>query len=564
MNDTASDFRKIFITGHRSPDVDSLAAAAALAELRRRQSDVPIQAVCCGPLPERVKYLFDRFHLPYPESRSDIYLRIGDVMKRDLPVLSGQTTLFDAVSKLHTSGYSRLPVVRADGSFAGMLSPLALLEQLLNTGSGDEGGLTGRLVKSSIALIANVIGAKVPQNPALEEQRDFLVYVAAMSMESFEKHIPEESFPSVALIVGDRAEIQLRALQKGVPLLIVTGSRPIDPQIQQEAACKNITILKTKLDSATVIRRLKFSVPVESCCAPDNGLQLRTEMRLHGLENRILNQTEDVIPVVSGQGGIAGAVLKSRVRGTPPYRLIMVDHNEEEQSIPGAAEIPVIEVVDHHRIGMMPTTSPIKFTGDIVGSTCTLVADMFRSSGESLSPEWAGLLLGGIAADTLNLKSPTTTARDCRMLEWLEKLSGVKAAELMDGFASLGSLLADRDAQEVIDSDRKDYFEHGRHFSLSQVEENNLARFHRRREELFQTLSAMVSREKSSFAALLVTDPVRGNSELLFAGEDEVLHCLPFEECGDHLFSLPGVLSRKKQLLPQFLAVLSQLANARI
>ncbi|MGE4564329.1 MAG: putative manganese-dependent inorganic diphosphatase [Victivallaceae bacterium] len=556
-----SEPKQIFVCGHRNPDIDSIAGAYALAELRRRQSDIPITALCPGVLPDRAAYLFERFKLKPPVSRSDVSLRIRDILE-SCPVIDSGTTLFDAVNLLRESGMSRLPVAASDGTFLGMLSPLAMLSQLLNIGSTDGSDLAGRRIRSSIDLIRNVLEAEVLTGCDTTPVEDFDVYVAAMGLESFEEHIPSGN-RNLALIVGDRPEIHLRALNRELRLLIVTGSRPVDPLLSKEAARHRVSILRTGLDSATVIRRLKFSSPVEFTSFPADELRLAPDDRLRDRRNRILSAPADVIPVLDAQAHIAGVVLKKRLSEPPPYRMILVDHNEPEQSIPGLEELPVIEVVDHHRIGMMPTTTPIRFTADIVGSSCTLIAMMYRSCGESLTPELAGLLLGGIVSDTLLLKSPTTAPLDRRMCEWLEKLSGVKGDDLMEELLRIDSPLAAKPAEEVVCGDCKLYTDGPFKFGLSQVEETKLELLHRRRDELEAEIRRHIEVEKLDFFGLLVTDAVRECSELLAVGDEGFLRNLPYEALGDDLFSLPGVLSRKKQLLPQMLAVTAALQQER-
>ncbi len=551
----SEDIKQIFVTGHRNPDIDSLASAAALAELRRRQGVSNITAICPGVMPDRAQWLFNRFNLPLPVSRNDVYLRIRDIMDSEVPTIRLGTSLMDAVRFLRETGFPRLPVVDENRAFVGMLSPLNLLSRLLDIGHDAEGSLTGRLIHSSIRMIAQVIEAESLTSFDPDRNQDFKVYVAAMGLDSFETHLPAGFSQEMALITGDRPEIHLRALRRKLRLMIVTGKNEVEPLILKEAESQQVTILKTPLDSATVIRRLKFSMPVEYFGFGETSFVLDDQDRLRGLENKILNQPEDVIPVLGAEKRLSGVVLKKNVTLTPPFRMILVDHNEPDQSIPGVEELPVIEVVDHHRIGMMPTAAPIRFTGDIVGSTCTLVASMFKSSGESLTPELAGLLLGGIVSDTLNLKSPTTAPLDRRMLEWLEKICSVKASALMDELSAIDSPLASKPPVEVIDSDRKSYTDGKFKFALSQVEETNLELLHQRERELSEEMVRILTEEELDFIALLVTDAVRENSELLIFGSESVLQNLPYSRIGDHLFALPGVLSRKKQLLPQILAV---------
>ncbi len=553
--------KQIFVSGHRNPDIDSLASSYALAELRRRHDKRKITAVCPGILSEKAKFLFSRFRLTPPEPRGDVYLRISDIMETAAPTICTGTPLLDAVSILNSAGYPRLPVVTPEGKFAGMLSPINLLSRLLDVGTGTDSSLAGRLIHSSIDLITKVIQADVLTSFEPEKMQDFKVYVAAMGVEGFNSHIPANEPRELALISGDRPEIHLLALQHQIRLIIVTGEKSVEPLILKEAKSQGVTILRTPFDSATVTRRLKFSVPVEDFGFGTDQFILNISDRVHGLENRIMAHAEDVIPVVTEDGSYAGVVRKKNISAEPPYRMILVDHNEPEQSIPGIEEIPVIEVVDHHRIGMMRTAEPIKFTGDIVGSTCTLVAAMFKSHGESLTPELAGILLGGLVTDTLNLKSPTTAPLDHRMAEWLEKLSGVKAADLMAELSQIDSPLASLAPREVIESDRKDYTDGRFRFSLSQVEETNLELLHSRKEELTAAMEEIMKEAGLHFIALLVTDAVRENSELLILGDPSVIRDLPYRKKEPGVFFLPGVLSRKKQLLPQILAITTDLSR---
>ena len=547
---------RIFVSGHRNPDIDSIASAYALAELRRRQGVKQITAVCPGMLPERAAWLFKRFGVKPPDSRNDIHVRLSDMADDRVPVIEADTTLLDAVTVLKDSAMPRLPVVEKDKTFLGMLSPLTLLSKLLNVGCDSENSLTGRRVHSSIRLIRQVLNADTLTCFEDEAIQDFCVYVAAMSQDNFEKHLPQ-THHELAVIAGDRPEIHIRALARPIRLLIVTGNCPVEKLIVDEAEKRRVTILRTPYDSASVIRRIKFSMPVRFADFAEDSFLLSTHDLLRDVRSDVLSAPEDVYPVIGDDAKLAGVVTKRRFNAPPPFRMILVDHNETAQGIPGLEEIPVIEVVDHHRIGMMPTAQPIKFTGDIVGSTCTLVAMMYRASGESLTPECAGILLGGIVSDTLNLRSPTTAPLDHRMCEWLEKISGVKGADLMADLMKLDSPLISKSAEEVINGDRKNYEDNHFRFAVAQVEENNLELLHQRLPELERAVSEAVRQDSLDFFALLVTDPVRGNSELLMEGLPAVLKRMPYSRTPDGIFLLPGVLSRKKQLLPQLLSITS-------
>ena len=278
--------------------------------------------------------------------------------------------------------------------------------------------------------------------------------------------------------------------------------------------------------------------------------------RVHDIRTSAIRNSHNHFPVVDENGRLLGTVLKRAFAEEPPYRMILVDHNETEQGIPGVEELPVVEVVDHHRIAFAATKDPIKYTADVVGSTCTLVARMYRGAGERPTKEIAGALIAGIVSDTLLFQSPTTTETDRLMCAWLEKLCGETGASVMEGLLSVASPLTSMSAEQAIASDAKTYSEGGRKFVLAQIEESNLTLFHRKADELSAAMAQTVKASGLDFMALMVTDPARGLSELLFCGAEAVRRALPYRRSERGTFLLPGVVSRKKQLLPEILAAL--------
>ena len=278
--------------------------------------------------------------------------------------------------------------------------------------------------------------------------------------------------------------------------------------------------------------------------------------RVHDIRTSAIRNSHNHFPVVDENGRLLGTVLKRAFAEEPPYRMILVDHNEMEQGIPGADELPVVEVVDHHRIAFAPTKDPIRYTADVVGSTCTLVAKMYRGAGERPTREIAGVLIAGIVSDTLLFQSPTTTETDHQMCAWLEKLCGETGASIMEGLMSVASPLTSMSAEQAIASDAKTYSEGGRKFVLAQIEESNLMLFHRKAGELSAAMERTVKAAGLDFMALMVTDPAGGNSELLYSGSEAVRRALPYRWSDRGTMLMPGVLSRKKQLLPEILAAL--------
>lgn len=305
------------------------------------------------------------------------------------------------------------------------------------------------------------------------------------------------------------------------------------------------------------LSRGDLTIPVSRAPLHRCSLVLNESDPVHDIRTPAVRSAHNHFPVVDENGRLVGTVLKRAFAEEPPFRMILVDHNETDQGIPGLDEVPVVEVVDHHRIAFAATKEPIRYTADTVGSTCTLVARMFRAAGERPTRETAGILIAGIVSDTLLFQSPTTTDADRAMCTWLERLCGESAEAIMDGMSSLASPLASMTPDQAVLSDAKAYTECGRHFMLAQIEETHMAFFHRHVEDLSAAIDRVIAADGLDFCALMVTDPVRGNSELLFRGAEAVRRALPYRR-GEHgSLLMPGVLSRKKQLLPEVIAALS-------
>ena len=304
------------------------------------------------------------------------------------------------------------------------------------------------------------------------------------------------------------------------------------------------------------IAKADLTVPVEDVPLHDCRQVLLADDPVHDVRKAAIRNSHNHFPVVDENRRLLGTVLKRAFADEPPYRMILVDHNEIEQGIPGLEELPVIEVVDHHRIAFATTKDPIKYTADVVGSTCTLVAKMYRATGERPTREIAGVLIAGIVTDTLLFQSPTTTETDRQMCAWLEKICGESASAIMEGLMTVASPLSSMTAEKAIASDAKTYSEGGRKFVVAQIEESNFAVFHRQRDALAAAMERTVKASGLDFMVLMVTDPVSGNSELLFRGAESVRRALPYRRGENGTLLLPGVLSRKKQLLPEILAAL--------
>ena len=249
--------------------------------------------------------------------------------------------------------------------------------------------------------------------------------------------------------------------------------------------------------------------------------------------------------MVTGEGDrLIGLFTKTDVLKPNKTNLILVDHNEMSQAVPGASDVNIKEVIDHHRLGIN-TAQPIRLINDPVGSTCTIIAQLFRQSNIEPNPEIAGIMMSGIISDTLNLTGPTATDQDTEVISWLEKIAGIQSSDLAMEIFNSGSIILSMVAEEVICSDQKFYEENDFRFSVAQIE------------ELSEALENFVARENLDFACVLITDINHHNSLLLAKGDDEFIDNISYPSVQKGLiYDLKGIVSRKKQLIPFITATL--------
>lgn len=553
--------QRIIIIGHKNPDTDSVAAATGYAELKRLQGFPGAEAACAGLPSARTEFLFKRFSVPLPPILGDVYPRIRDVLETPTPTLSAGQTLLEAFSLLQQTRRHRIPVVDAKGIHLGMVSLFDLADRMVIQATesdfeGKGGGLVGREINTSIAHIVEVLKARALSLHREGNVEPLEVYVGAMSERSLRERMGSRDPKHVVLVVGDRAEIHRMAVELKLRLLIVTGSLSIENAVLEKARAVGMSIVQTPFDSATTVRRLKFSAPVE-LMLQDNATSFGPDEKLSDARDAIAGQSEQVFPVADERGKLLGVLTRESFERELPVKLILVDHNEMAQAIDGAKEVPIVEILDHHRLGMQQTQSPITVINEVVGSSCTLVGEQFRRFGHTPTPAIAGILMGGIIADTLMLRSPTTTPRDEAALQWLQGLSGADAKKLSDEMLSVGSSIATQPARDVLRADKKDYSTSRYTFAVAQVEEIGFEHFFEHRGDLLREMRHLRREEKLDLFALLVTNVVRESSMMLCVGEKRVLDRINYTRLDESTYDLPGVLSRKKQLLPLLLKVMA-------
>jgi manganese-dependent inorganic pyrophosphatase len=363
--------------------------------------------------------------------------------------------------------------------------------------------------------------------------------------------IPERTI----LITGDRPSIQKIAVEAGVRLLIVTGNSIVEEDLLDEAQRKGVSILVSQYDTANTVWLTRMAMPVGSLIDSD-FMVVKPNDLVEDLRIKLVHGKQAGAIVSSADGRVVGIATKSHLIKASPVKLILVDHNELSQAVPGAEKVEIMEVIDHHRLGNFHTDLPIRFINQPLGSTCSLVSTLYQQAGITPEKKIAGLLLAGLLSDTVILKSPTATTVDRQLVPWLEGLSGLEHQHFGSQLFSAGSPMASgTPARKLILTDFKEYQVNDHVLGLGQVEVVNFHTFYQRQEELTAELKRIREEKSYELAALLVTDIVMETSLLVTAGPNELPFIIGYPQEAENLYRLKGVLSRKKQLVPHLLKV---------
>ncbi|GAB6082350.1 putative manganese-dependent inorganic diphosphatase [Desulfuromonas carbonis] len=541
--------RRIFVVGHRNPDTDSICSAIAYARLRQRQGVEHILPARAGNVNRQTEFVLEELGIPQPQLLIDVYPRVKDVVGREVVTIDGGAPLSRALELFHLHNIRLLPVVDNDRRPVGMLVLKRVAERFLVP--REESAI--RRVQASPASLRRCLKGTVLVGDELETVEELSLYVGAMASATFDAKLAGLEGRRLVLLTGDRENIQRKGIEMGVRVLIVTGNLPVAPGLLEIAAKRGVTVLSTPFDTATSAWLTRLSTPISHLVDGEVTSVSLTD-RLDDLRLKLTHGKDPGVVVLDEEGRVAAVATKSNLLQSSPLQLILVDHNELAQAVPGADKVEITEVVDHHRLGNFHTEAPIRFINQPLGSTCSVVASLYRQAGLEPEPEMAGLLLAGLLSDTVILKSPTTTPSDHELATWLGRLAGRDPQEFGRRIFAAGSALAAyASLRQLLLADFKEYSAGEQSFGVGQVEVVSFHEFQGMKEAIAAELGKLREERRLDFAGLLVTDIVRETSLLLAVGGRDLSYRIGYSQVDANLFDLPGVLSRKKQLVPHLL-----------
>jgi len=555
--------RPIYVIGHKNPDTDSVCSAIAYAALKQAQGFNDYVPARCGNSNARIDAILQRFQTPLPVFVGDVTPRVRDVMTQHAHTIAPEATCAEALELIDRYDIRALPVIAKGQNLRGVITIFNLGEFFVPKPKNLR---EMRRVHSSVNAIARSLKARTLHVTDPERNENIFLRVGAMELETFGRFTSEEGIlpAQSGVIVGDRREIQLAAIDMGVRLLVVTGNLELAPDTVEKAKEKGVCLMVSPYDSATTAWIIRTATFVEPLMDTDI-VRWQADEKLASLRRRIATLNDSTLQCVTdADGKLLGVFTRGDLLKPSNTQLVLVDHNELSQAVTGADEVTIIEIIDHHRLGSAATQQPILFHNEPVGSTCTIVADLYRQANLVPKQAIAGLMMSGLISDTMNLRSPTSTRKDAEILHWLSHVGDIDIDPLVRLIFDSGSLISRIPVDKLITSDCKLYQEGETRFSVAQVEELGFDRFREHADEIADALEAYCKKEKVLFSCLLVTDINTQNSLLLVVGDHTVCQSVSYPpvDAKGRIFDLPGVVSRKKQLVPYLSGLLHSLGMA--
>ena len=535
----------IYVTGHRNPDTDSIASAIGYAELKgrldRNNEYVPVRL---GELNAQTEWVLERSGAPEPRLLTHVLLRAGDVMQSSFPWTSQHEPIRSVGFAMARADLDLVPIVDEQGALVGVVTERTLARRFIR-----ETRQTSTLeAPTRISAVVDVLEAEL----VMGEDK---LLAGRVWVHSMDVHTSSGISEGDVVVVGNRADAQRLALELGAALVVISNGSSPTPEIVELARSRDAAVIVSPLDTYVSGRMITLAAPCRAYMEKD-PLTVTTEYLVADVSEQIKEIHYGAAVVVDAERRPVGLITRSDLVAPPRRRVLLVDHAEQAQSVRGIDEAEIVEILDHHHIGSIETRIPVTATFDPVGSTATLVVERFRQNGMEPSRPTAVALLGAILSDTVILNSPTTTERDHAVVEYLERVLAVNAAEFGREMFESTADVSEVSAEEIVSRDAKQYnVTGGQVICIAQIEVVGKGLLERK-PELLEAMRRERERKGFQLYALMITDVLTKGTDLLVAGDMAAVARSFGVRPTDSTIELPGVMSRKKEVAPKLLATL--------
>lgn len=544
---------KIYIIGHKNPDTDSICSAIAYADIKNRlNAGKKYAAKRAGQINEETEYVLKRFGVEAPGYLSDVGTQVKDMEIRETPGVPNNISIKDAWAIMKKSSAVTLPITKEDGQLEGLITTGDIANSYMD--AHDNYFLSN--ARTQYRSIANTVeGTVVTGNPHGYFIRGKVV-IGAAHPNKLGEFLEEEDL----VILGDRYEDHLCAIEQNVSCMIVCNNAEVSHDIVEAAEKNQCVVIRSSLDTFTVARLINQSIPVKHIMKKENLITFQTDDFTDNIKDIMVKTRHRAFPVVNKHGKYIGTVSRRNLLGMKKKQLILVDHNEKSQAVDNIDAAEILEIIDHHRLGSLETLQPIMFRNQPVGCTATIMYQMYTEKALEISPAIAGLLCSAIISDTLMFRSPTCTSADKMAAGALALIAGINIEEHAKEMFTAGSNLKGKTAEVIFYQDFKRFTADTVNFGVGQISSMNAEELADLKQRLIPFMQHECGKNGISMVFFMLTNILEECSEIICYGEGSgrlLEEAFEVQEAqGGYI--LPGVVSRKKQLIPAFIGTLQQ------
>ena len=544
--------KPIFVIGHKNPDTDSIAAAISYANLKNEKGTGHYIAARCGNVSRETQYVLDRFGFKAPTFIGDVRTQVRDMELRKVEGASKNMSLKDAWSIMKENGVVTL-CISEDKLLTGLITTGDIMESYM--GSYEANTLSE--AKTSYKNIVETLDGELLEGDINAIVTEGKVLIGAGTPDVMEEYMA----PHDIVILGDRYESQLCAIEMEADAIIVCAGAKVTTTIRKLAKERGCKVISTPHDTFTVARLIYQSMPIRHFMKSENLITFKMDDYIEDVLPVMASTRHRYFPVVDAVGRYKGMVSRRNFLGASKKKLILVDHNEKSQAVNGMESAELLEIIDHHRLGTVTTARPVYFRNQPLGSTCTIIYQMYQEAGIELSPEMAGLMLAAIISDTLLFRSPTCTEVDRMAGKLLAMIAGLDMEELAREMFKAGSNLVDKSPEEIVHQDYKKFNVGKSVVGIGQISSMDSNEMENIKNSILPEIDKLRERDNVDMLFFMITNIMKESSEVLFSGpKAEVVLESGFSVTSKNHKSvlLSGVVSRKKQMVPTITDILGQ------
>ncbi len=545
---------KVVVIGHRNPDTDSICSAIAYAELKNKTSDLVCEARRAGKMNQETEFVLKKFGVTPPRMCTDVNPKIRDVDYRQVPGIPGSTSLRKAWEIMRDQKIDTLPVTSEDDELQGVITVKDIATANMDLFD------TGILAKSrtSYRNILETLGATMVVGSEDAECTTGHIRIGTATPEMLESNMEKGDI----VILTNRYESQLCAIEKEASLIIICNGAKVGRTIQHIAAETGVAIMSAPCDTYAAAKLISQCAPISYYMTRDDIMKFTLVTPVADVTRVMAKVRHRYFPILDADGKYCGMISRRNIINLRKRRIILVDHNEATQAVEGFDQAEILEIIDHHRIGSLETSGPVYFRNQPVGCTATIVTQMYDENGVTIPQKTAGLLLAAILSDTLVFRSPTCTPIDVSAANRLAKLAGVDINEFANEMFEAGEKLDGKTAEEVFLQDFKVFMCGDIRFGVAQGSYMTRKNLTAAEALLKPYLEEARNKQNVEDIYMLLTDVPKEESVVICNGRyaAEVLtDGFDTQPAADGSWTLPGVVSRKKQFIPALMTAYQEL-----